>query len=571
MKDFLIVTHKGHFIEAFLMHNIEMLQNEGFTVHCASNYTEELDAAAKVRLESLGIITHQIDIIRSPYSPANLFAYQQLKALMDQYDFACVHCHTPTGGVLARLAARKKRKEGTKVFYTAHGFHFYRGAPPKNWLLYYPVEWVCAHWTDVLITINKEDYERAKKHMHAGRVEYVPGVGVDIKKFSPTLFSSEEIAGLRAELGLDAEDKMLLSVGELIPRKNHEAVIRAIAKLNHPHVRYCICGSGELKEYLENLIAELKLSDQIELLGYRSDISKLCACADLFVFPSLQEGLPVALMEAVASKTPAICSNIRGNNEFIQGDALFDPHNASEIAAKIEEYLCEDKTEEVNRNYHALQQFDLSKVLARMYDCYENLGGVEYLKEQFRIQALRREMGVPQDAKLLLSVGELNYNKNHEAVLRALALLNDISIHYAIAGVGSLKNHLEDTAKELGIADRLHLLGFRRDILFLYGAADLYVHSSFREGLSVALMEAIASKTPVICSNTRGNTDLVSPNALFEAKNIPQIAERIDEYLKQDHSDEIERNYLALESFGLEQVKEEMMTLYSNMEGGNAS
>lgn len=181
-------------------------------------------------------------------------------------------------------------------------------------------------------------------------------------------------------------------------------------------------------------------------------------------------------------------------------------------------------------------------------------------------------MGVPQDAKLLLSVGELNYNKNHEAVLRALALLNDSSIHYAIAGVGSLKNHLEDTAKELGIADRLHLLGFRRDILFLYGAADLYVHSSFREGLSVALMEAIASKTPVICSNTRGNTDLVSPNALFEAKNIPQIAERIDEYLKQDHSDEIERNYLALESFGLEQVKEEMMTLYSNMEGGgNAS
>lgn len=380
MKNFLIVTHKGHFIEAFLMHNIEMLRNEGFTVHCASNYTEKLDAMAKVRLESLGMITHQIDIIRSPYSPANFFAYQQLKALMDQYDFACVHCHTPTGGVLARLAARKKRKKGTKVIYTAHGFHFFKGAPLKNWVLFYPVERLCAHWTDVLITINKEDYERAK-HFRAGHVCYIPGVGVDISKFSRVGTTRLQ---KRKQLNFSEQDIILLSVGELIPRKNHAVVLEVMAQLKNEesfkYLHYVICGCGELEGELIRKTNSLGIEGHVHLLGFREDISELYNCSDLFIFMSLQEGLPVALMEAMANGLPVICSDVRGNTDLIRDgvSGRVIPNNALNLSAAIRDWML-DKQKYLRYAAEAqktIQEFDLLKVQCEMQAIYSAEGSL---------------------------------------------------------------------------------------------------------------------------------------------------------------------------------------------------
>ena len=104
-----------------------------------------------------------INIARSPFSLKNLQGLKQLKNILANGNYQILHCHTPMGGVLGRLAALKLWKQGKlKVIYTAHGFHFYKGAPLVNWLLYYPMEKFLAHWTDVIITINEEDYERAK-------------------------------------------------------------------------------------------------------------------------------------------------------------------------------------------------------------------------------------------------------------------------------------------------------------------------------------------------------------------------------------------------------------------------
>ena len=80
----------------------------------------------------------------------------------------------------------------TKCIYTAHGFHFFKGAPKINWLLFYPIEKLCSYWTDILITINREDYQRAKKSFHAKKIEYVPGVGIDLKKFQTGLIDVEK-------------------------------------------------------------------------------------------------------------------------------------------------------------------------------------------------------------------------------------------------------------------------------------------------------------------------------------------------------------------------------------------
>ena len=300
----------------------------------------------------------------------HLEAYHQVMYLLRKNRYQFIHCHSPIGGVIGRLAAHRTH---TKVIYTAHGFHFYKGAPVRNWLLYFPVEWICSFWTDVLITINKEDYAFAQKHLHAKKTEYVSGVGIDIKKFSPDMFSDEERLEKRLELGIKKGERLVLSVGELIPRKNHKSVIKALGYLDDSKIKYYICGQGELQGYLQKLIEETGLQDRVKLLGYRTDVSQLCVCADLFVFPSLQEGLPVALMEAIASKIPVICSNIRGNRELVESGALFDPKETFEIADKIKEYLYKDKNSEIDKNYEKLQRFDIKNIIKDIRNTY--IGG----------------------------------------------------------------------------------------------------------------------------------------------------------------------------------------------------
>lgn len=141
---------------------------------------------------------YNIPFERNPLKPGNLKAYKELKHIIDEGEYDIIHCHTPVGAMLTRLAAKQARKKGTKVFYTAHGFHFYKGAPAINWILYYPVEKWLSRYTDVLITINKEDFERAKT-FRAGKVCYVPGVGIDLKKFNVGYVNKEQ---KRKEIGV---------------------------------------------------------------------------------------------------------------------------------------------------------------------------------------------------------------------------------------------------------------------------------------------------------------------------------------------------------------------------------
>lgn len=328
---------------------------------------------------------YNIPFERSPFNIRNIKAYSDLKRLIDAGNYNIVHCHTPVGGILARFAARDARKQGLKVIYTAHGFHFYKGAPLLNWLLFYPMEWICSWWTDVLITINKEDYRLAKRKFHAKKIEYVHGVGIDVSKFRDGLIDIEE---KRKSLNLHKGDIMLLSVGELSKRKNHEVVIRAIAQLQIPQLKYFICGTGKLKGYLTSLIDKLDLQKQVFLLGYRNDISELCQAADLYILPSKQEGLPVALMEAIACKTPVICSDIRGNNDLIQDmgcmfDACSIESTAKCIAVKLRKgmadawgsgnqrfVLCENMGYAAEQNYRNLKKYGLKTVLKEMAEIY---------------------------------------------------------------------------------------------------------------------------------------------------------------------------------------------------------
>ena len=262
---------------------------------------------------------YDIPFERIPWKAGNLSAYRQLKALIDRENYDIIHCHTPMGAMIARLAAMGARKKGTKVIYTAHGFHFYKGASPVHWLVYYPVEWVLAHVTDILITMNKEDYALAKRKMHAGRLEYIPGVGIETAKFRAGVAGRME---KRQELGFGKDDFLILTVAEMTRNKNHSTVLKALALLKDTaeftSMRYLICGRGENEQNLRREAEELGILDHVAFLGYRHDVPDLLRCSDVFAFMSFREGLPVALMEAMGSGLAVICSRIRGNTDLIE-------------------------------------------------------------------------------------------------------------------------------------------------------------------------------------------------------------------------------------------------------------
>ena len=262
---------------------------------------------------------YDIPFERMPWKLKNLKAYRMLKEIIDREHYDIIHCHTPVGALIARLAALDARKQGTRVIYTAHGFHFFTGAPLQYWLLFYPPERLLAPVTDVLITINREDYARAQKRLPAKRIEYVPGVGIDTGKFRNLQIDRQ---AKRASLGFSDEDFLMLTVAEMTPNKNHITVLKALAALKDrpefARMHYLIVGRGELWQSLEKSAAELGISDHVHFLGYRTDAPELYRCCDLFVFMTFREGLSVALMEAMSSAMPIVCTKIRGNTDLIE-------------------------------------------------------------------------------------------------------------------------------------------------------------------------------------------------------------------------------------------------------------
>lgn len=367
MKKALIVATIGGFICAFERNDIKLLKNLGYEVFIACN-----TKGREEELEQLDCTVVHLPIERNPLKKQNMISYKKLKTLMEKEKFDLVHCHTPVGGVLARLAAKKYRKIGTKVMYTAHGFHFFKGAPLINWLVYYPIEKWLSKYTDILITINHEDYEKAMKKFKAKKVQYVPGIGLNISKFQR---SGENVCKVRKSIGIQDSDYVVISVGELTKRKNQETVIRAMAKIKDKDVRYVIVGIGECEEDDRKLVQELGLEEKVIFVGYRKDIGDLLHMADCFVFPSNQEGLPVALMEAMAAGLPIICSDIRGNSDLITDGVegrLLDTYDVEGYAKAIDEMKNNRELVELfQRNAKKkIQEFSIEKVHNDMKEIY---------------------------------------------------------------------------------------------------------------------------------------------------------------------------------------------------------
>lgn len=351
-------------IKTFHLPYLKWFKEQGYEVHVAAKNDFINEPCIIPNCDKY----YDIKFARFPFSKTNIKAYKQLKKLIQENNYDIIHCHTPVAGVLTRLAARKNKN--TTVIYTAHGFHFFKGAPLLNWLIYYPVERFCARYTDKLITINKEDYGRAKqfKLRKNGKVYYVPGVGIDLDKIENIKMDINK----KAELGMQENTLVLLSVGELNKNKNHETVLQALSKLKDKNFIYLICGRGVLKEYLERKIQELHLENKAKLLGYRNDVIEILKIADLFIFPSKREGLPISVIEAMVCKLPVIASNVRGNRDLISEANLFEPNDVKVLVKLIEkqlDYIESDKHKKVE--YKDIEKYSLQNVLKQMAEIYE--------------------------------------------------------------------------------------------------------------------------------------------------------------------------------------------------------
>lgn len=337
MKRVLMLASVASMIDQFNMPNIALLQKLGYQVDVACNFIEgntcsdERVAELKQKLQDMHVRCYQIDFARNiKHMGQNMRALRQVEGLMKQNGYAFCHCHSPIGGVVARIAGHRTR---TKVIYTAHGFHFYQGAPVMNWLVYYPVEKMLSRWTDVLITINHEDYKLAKKKFKMKKLTYVPGIGIDTQR---ECLSQKEKEEKRKELGILQDAFLITNAAEFTPNKNQKTVIEAIEQLHNPNIYFVMCGIGEKKAELEQYVKEHGLEENIRFVGFRNDLHEILQTSDCFVLSSFREGLSVALMEAMAEGLPVVCSRIRGNVDLIKdgkGGILVSPENKEDYEA----------------------------------------------------------------------------------------------------------------------------------------------------------------------------------------------------------------------------------------------
>lgn len=366
----LYVTTVSNTINGFLVPHIKLLIEKGNQVDVACNIVQEISPD----LIKLGCKVYNIEFQRSPFKKANYKAYIKIRKLIASGEYQLVHTHTPVASFLTRLACRNI--PNIKVLYTAHGFHFFKGAPLMNWLLYYPIEKWLSKYTDCLITINDEDYELAVNKLKARSVKKVPGVGVDLNKFVPqTLEKKKE---LRKQYGYNDDDFILIYAAEINENKNQKFLIDAMKVLKDriANIKIIFAGTGVLKEKYEKYVRDLGLDDNVIFIGYRKDLHKLIPMCDLGVSASIREGLGMNVIEYLACGLPVVASNNRGHKEIIKDGIngfLYEQGNFSQFVHFVEKmYYDSTLRQKISENARkTVEKFSVQNVLKNLNNIYE--------------------------------------------------------------------------------------------------------------------------------------------------------------------------------------------------------
>lgn len=373
MKKILYVTTVSSTINAFLVPHIKYLLNQGYKVDVATNITDEVN----IDLINMGVRVFEVDFKRTPISPNNLKAYKQIKKIQNKEKYDIVHVHTPVASFVTRCALRKEKN--LKMVYTCHGFHFYKGGSPINWMIFYPIEKISAKWTDRLITINTEDYKVAKKFKlrNNGQVSKMHGVGIEKEKYVIENFDKSEY---RKKLGINDDDFVILVLAELNKNKNHIQLIKAmnLLKDKYTNIKAVFAGTGPLEKDIKNQIKENGLEDKISLLGWRNDVKELINLSDVVGLFSKREGLGKCLLEAMICGKCVIATNTRGPKEIVEQNVngfLFDVDDIESTSKYIEKIYTDNelKSKLEQRGINIANNYLLDNVLKQLINDYKDL------------------------------------------------------------------------------------------------------------------------------------------------------------------------------------------------------
>jgi glycosyltransferase involved in cell wall biosynthesis len=355
MKKILYVTTISLTMDTFLVPHILELVKKGHKVDCACSIDKPLNKS----LSENGVESYHINFSRNPLSGQNVKAIKEVRELQEKNNYDVIHVHTPIASFITRYALKNYK---VKVVYTCHGFHFYNGAPGMNWLLYYPLERISARWTDRIITINNEDFERAKtfKLRNKGETLLMHGVGINPDDY---IMKDFDKSSYRKQFGVKDDDFMILILAELNKNKNHIQIIKALSLMDDCSKVKVICaGKGPLKDKLEKEVQKLGLENNIKFIGFRNDVKELlnsCDCVGLF---SKREGLGKCLLEGMVLNKSIIASKTRGSltliNEEDENRVLCEIKDYEGTKEKIEKILHSKET-----NYIAIQKYREDEVL----------------------------------------------------------------------------------------------------------------------------------------------------------------------------------------------------------------
>ena len=366
MKKLLFISNITDKITNFSYPSYAACKKLGIEFHLAAN----LDNFDFKNNPYKDIVFHNIHCERNPLSIKNFKSYAMINDIIKEYQIDFIHCNTPTGGLLGRICGKKMHVK--KVLYTAHGFHFYKGAPLFNNTILKLVEYILALYTDVIITINQEDFLAAQKFKlkQNGHIYKVNGVGISIEDYQNINIDK---LNKRKSLGLNETDFICIGIGRVEANKNYSACIEAIVDTHDNKIHFLICGDGNQVEKMKKLAKQKKIDKQIHFLGFRNDINELLNIADCYLSMSKREGLPRAMMEAMASGLPCIASNIRGNKDLITIEELLvnSPDQAARQILKIKKnFKYKDYLKKNNLN--VIKSYDYRIVLHQILKIYDH-------------------------------------------------------------------------------------------------------------------------------------------------------------------------------------------------------
>ncbi len=373
MKKVLLLSPTGSIHSRFNTANIKAIDELGYELHLLANFGNGLGPERNNEEFAKSCIRQGYYVHSIPFSRGGAFkniAYvSELKKFLRKEQFDIVHAHTETGGLLLRLASSEKGS--SRFIYTAHGMSFWKGCPLKNRLIYKTIEWWICRGMDMNLGMNQEEIDTLRK-WNSKTAAHVHGIGLNLEKFQKTGRPREEV---REEFGLKSDDKFIVSVGELDDNKNHITVIKALAQLEQKNFKYVVCGVGPNKKMLEQYAQERGMGDKVILAGFRSDIPDILHAADLFVFPSFHEGLPVSALEAMASGLPLICSKIRGNVDIVKDGVngfLFEPEDYLSLAIAMERLIVNQNLAESfgEKNKDIVKAFSQEAVINELKKLY---------------------------------------------------------------------------------------------------------------------------------------------------------------------------------------------------------